>query len=245
MKRMKHIKPALLIASAATATVLLGSIGGATMALWHAEQSFTSEIKTGKVAFAVGAPGSTLAQTANATGDKLDFSFGKAEAATLLDKLEVAIPIQVDSLSQGNKGMRYAVTPPEFGADSLFGAAKTELVRVDSAADCKVDPRPQLPASVPADYYKRTPVSSDYSADTAPKSEFWCLVATLGQGPGLRNLHKHRNGDRYPGQGHRHRHGFRPVVGQRHVGRQRSQGTGPHHRIRPSRPSGQVNNAHP
>lgn len=184
MKRMKHIKPALLIASAATATVLLGSIGGATMALWHAEQSFTSEIKTGKVAFAVGAPGTTLTQEANATGDKLNFSFGKAEAATLLDKLEVAIPIQVDSLSQGNKGMRYAVTPPEFGADSLFGAAKTELVKVESAANCKVSPRPALPSPLPADYYKRTPVSSDYSAGTAPKSEFWCLVATLDKAPG-------------------------------------------------------------
>lgn len=184
MKRMKHIKPAVLIASAATATVLLGSIGGATMALWHAEQSFTSEIKTGKVAFAVGAPGNTLAQEASATGDKLDFTFGKAEAATLLDKLEVAIPIQVDSLSQGNKGMRYAVTPPTFGADSLFGAAKTALVKVDSAAACAVSARPQLPSPIPADYYKRTPVSSDYSARTTPESEYWCLVATLDKAPG-------------------------------------------------------------
>lgn len=184
MKRMKHIKPALLIASAATATVLLGSIGGATMALWHAEQSFTSEIKTGKVAFAVGAPGSILAQEANAIGDKLEFTFGKAEAATLLEKLEVAIPLQVDSLSQGNKGMRYAVTPPTFDSDTLFGAAKTELVWVASAADCKVNPSPALPSTVPADYYTRTPVSSDYSADTTPKSEFWCLVATLDKAPG-------------------------------------------------------------
>ncbi|MFJ6417635.1 SipW-dependent-type signal peptide-containing protein [Paeniglutamicibacter sp. NPDC091659] len=184
MKRTPRIKPALLIASAAAATVLVGSIGGATMALWHDDESFTSQIQTGKVAFAVGAPGATLAKSATASGQTLNFTFGKAEAATLLSSKAVAIPIQVDSLSQGNKGMRYSVASPTFGPDSLFGAAKTELVRVDTAADCKLAPRPQLPSPLPSGYYTRTPVSSDYSAATTPTSEFWCLTATLDKLPG-------------------------------------------------------------
>lgn len=184
MKHMKHLKPALLIASAATATVLLGSVGGATMALWHAEQSFTSQIQTGKVSFAVGAPGPTLTQNATSTGDKLSFAFGKTDAETLVKNKQIAIPIQVDSLSQGNKGMRYAVTPPTFEAGSIFAAAKTSLISVKKSTDCKVSPRPVLPSPLPADYYERTPVSSDYSADTTPKSEFWCLVATLDKAPG-------------------------------------------------------------
>ena len=185
MKRTPRIKPALLIASAAAATVLVGTIGGATMALWHDEASFTSQIQTGKVAFAVGAPGTTLAKSASATGDKLAFTFGKDRGGNPVGEAKaVAIPIQVDSLSQGNKGMRYTVTPPMFAKDSIFSAATTELVRVDSAAKCTVDPRPQLPSPLPSDYYTRTPVSSGYSAATTPTSEFWCLVATLDKAPG-------------------------------------------------------------
>lgn len=187
MKRTPRIKPALLIASAAVATVLVGTVGGATMALWHDEESFTSQVQTAKVAFSIGTPvaeGSALAKSANAAGQALGFTFGKTEAATLLNSKAVAIPIQVNSLSQGNKGMRYAVAPPTFAKDSIFSAATTELVRVDSAGKCTVVPRPQLPSPLPSGYYTRTPVSSDYSAATTPTSEFWCLTATLDKAPG-------------------------------------------------------------
>ena len=184
MKRTPRIKPALLIASAAAATVLVGSIGGATLALWHDEETFTSQIQTGKVSFAVGAPGATLAQSATAAGQELKFTFGKAEATTLLETKAVAIPMQVDSLSQGNKGMRYTATPPTFAAGSIFGAAKSELVRVASPAQCTVALKPESPSTKPAGYYTRTPVSSDYSASSVPASEYWCLVATLDKAPG-------------------------------------------------------------
>lgn len=150
------------------------------MALWHAEQSFTSQIQTGKVAFAVGAPSDHLAQNATASGTKLNYTFGKDEAAILISKKQIAIPIQVDSLSQGNKGMSYTVTPPSFAEGSIFAAATTSFVRVASAAECKV-------GAVDAGdgKFTRKPVSAAYSAeDVPPISEFWCLTASLSTAPG-------------------------------------------------------------
>lgn len=178
MKRTPRIKPALLIASAAAATLLVGTLGGATMALWHAEQSFTSQIQTGKVAFAVGAPGSTLTQNATSTGDKLSFAFGKAEAETLVRNKQIAIPIQVDSLSQGNKGLHYTVEK-KIAENSIFEAANAKLVRVASAAACTMNP-----AALDHENFKRTPVPATYSADSVPTSEFWCLTASLDALPG-------------------------------------------------------------
>ena len=161
MKRTPRIKPALLIASAAAATVLVGTIGGATMALWHDDESFTSQIQTGKVAFAVGAPGATLAKSATASGQTLDFTFGKAEAATLLDSKAVAIPIQVNSLSQGNKGMRYTATPPTFAENSLFKCGQNRTGPRGLRRGVHRGAQPESPSSKPCSYYTRTPVSSD------------------------------------------------------------------------------------
>lgn len=191
MTRTSRLKPALWISAGATAAIVLGTVGGSTLALWHDEESFSSQIGTGEVAFAVGSPSNPTeplatppAQAATAAGQKLSFNIGSAEAAVLISKREIAIPIQVDSLSQGNKGLRYEVAPPVFGATSIFKAADTALVRVNSATECTVDAHPELPSPVPADYYQRTPVSSVYSDDTKPTYEFWCLTATLAELPG-------------------------------------------------------------
>lgn len=191
MSRALSKKTAVLIASGAGAALVLGSLGGTTMALWHDEGSFSSQIGNGKVAFAVGSPKvpsgpltAPPAQAASAAGQTLTFGVGKVQAETLLRDLEVAIPIQVDSLSQGNKGLRYTVAPPNFPSGSLFSTADTQLVKVDSAADCTVDPRPELPSPLPTGYYTSTPVSADYSVTGTPTSEFWCLTATLDKLPG-------------------------------------------------------------
>lgn len=185
MKRRMSIKPAaMVLAAAAVATVAAASLGGATLALWHDEQSFTSQVKTGKVAFGVGAPATTLAQNATSSASSLNFTVGQAAAQTLLDNLGVAIPIQVDSLAQGNKGLRYTVVPPVFASGSIFAAADTRLVKVSSAAECSLSPRPQLPSPVPAGYYSPTAVPSVYSSTIDPTTHFWCLTAVLDKKPG-------------------------------------------------------------
>lgn len=191
MSRAQRMKPALWISAGAVAAIALGTVAGGTMALWHDEESFASQIGTGKVAFAVGSPTTPTgplvtppAKAATASGQKLTFDIGKAEATVLLRDKEIAIPIQVDSLSQGNKGLRYQVAPPVFESNSLFSTANTRLVKVDRAADCTTDPRPTLPSPVPADYYTSTPVSADYSDGSTPTREFWCLTATLNGMPG-------------------------------------------------------------
>jgi hypothetical protein len=105
------------------------------------------------------------------------FTFGAAEATALFTQRSVAIPIQVDALAQGNRGLSYEVSPSVSGG--VFGSAEVIIFPVDGAAACSVG---AAPATQPP--LTSTPVSAAYSGtydDTVDDltTEYWCLVAQL------------------------------------------------------------------
>ena len=122
----------------------------------------------GVAVFGAGAPGSLT--YAAAETDKPVFSFGKVQAQTLHDTGAVAFVVQVDSLSQGHRGLTYTVTPAISGG--LFGASTMVLTKVASAAACTTSttgPAPTPTTSVPW--------TGTYNEATAPVAEYWCVVA--------------------------------------------------------------------
>jgi predicted ribosomally synthesized peptide with SipW-like signal peptide len=170
MNRTHAVRDTAVIGIAATIGLALG-VGGITAAYWSDEVGFTGEISSGYEYFAAGRVDATTpadsAHTATVT-------IGAAEAALLIDDGRLAIPMQTDSLSQGNKGLRYTVSPPSSWGTGIFGSADVAVFPVTAAADCTVD------ASVPASpSHASTPVTADYSTSTTPTTEYWCLIATL------------------------------------------------------------------
>lgn len=170
MNRTHVVRDTAVIGLAATIGLALG-VGGVTAAYWNDEVSFAGEISSGYEYFAAGRVDATApadsAHTASVT-------IGAAEAAVLVDESSIAIPMQTDSLSQGNKGLRYTVSPPTSWGSGIFGAADVSVFPVNAAADCTVD------AAVPASpSLTSTPVTADYSTSTTPATEYWCLLATL------------------------------------------------------------------
>ncbi|HIZ36539.1 MAG TPA: hypothetical protein H9815_12235 [Candidatus Ruania gallistercoris] len=175
------------VAVVATSALLGGAlgIGGASFALWEDAVSFDGEISSGYEYFAAGrgeANATTVADSAMTaasdpvappTGDSVSVTVGAADAQVLVDDQELAIPLRTDSLSQGNKGLHYTLTEPDWG-EGIFGAADVHLFPVPTAADCTLDNAPDNPAALIS-----TPVSADYSDTTTPTTEYWCLVTTL------------------------------------------------------------------
>lgn len=149
------------------AAAVLGLGGGATFALWRDSASTTARMPVGVAVFGAGAPGALT--YAGSEADRLTFTFGPQQAKTLHDAGVVAIPVQVDSLSQGHRGLSYTLTPAVSGG--IFGASTWRLVKVASAAAC-------TPSATGSTQTTSTPWTSDYSAATTPTSEFWCLVAS-------------------------------------------------------------------
>ncbi len=174
-----------VVAAAALVGGALG-LGGASFALWEDEVQLTGQISSGYEYFAVGrgeANSTTVAdtamspassQTAPPSGYSVSVTVGSDDAQVLVDEHQLAIPIRVDSLSQGNKGLYYQIEPPYWG-ESIFGQAHVRVFPVGSARDCTVT---SAPVSQPYDLYS-TPVSADYSVTQTPTTEYWCLVATL------------------------------------------------------------------
>jgi len=168
----RSLRGGAIIGTAALAGIALGA-GGASLALWSDGVTLSGEISSGYEHFAAGRAG----DTAPATDGRAVASVDADDAATLLADGEIAIALQTDSISRGNKGLRYTVAEPDWG-DGVFGRADVVLFPVPSAAACAVD------ATVPADpVLVSTPVSADYSDTETPVAEYWCLVATIGDLP--------------------------------------------------------------
>ena len=162
------------------ASALLGGalgIGGASFALWEDAVSLDGQIGSGYEYFAAGFDG----QTAAATDPSVTVSIGSTQAETLLEDGELALVLQTDSLSQGNKGLHYAVTEPDWGSN-IFGAAEVSLYWVAAPDQCDPDLDPGTPPAT-VDGLASTPVSAGYSDTETPTTEYWCLVATLGSLP--------------------------------------------------------------
>lgn len=153
--------------------VVAGTLLGGTLALWRDTATFSARMPAGVAVFGVGAPGpnGTLSQYATADGQSLTFAFGPAQATALYNGgagAIVAVPVQVDSLSQGHRGLRYTVTTELRGG--VFGASQVQLYRVDSPAACTTSTTATVATT-------STPWTADHTATTALLSEYWCLVA--------------------------------------------------------------------
>ncbi len=167
------------VAVSAVAGAVLG-IGGTSLALWNDTVEVTGRIATGYEHFAVG----TVGDTVPASGRTATVRLGPDEARTLLDDGEVAVPLQVDSLSQGNKGLRYEVALPTSWGAGVFASSEVSFFAVDDPAACSVDLL--TPESVPVDAeHASTPVPAEYTAGSDPTTEFWCLYAAFTGPPEL------------------------------------------------------------
>lgn len=166
---MSRMRATAIVSASAALGLLLGA-GGTTWALWSDDASISGEIGTGYEYFAAGLAGATTA----AVDHEATVTIGSDAAQTLLTDHEVAIPLQTDSLSQGNKGLHYTITQPDWNT-GIFGASTVGIFPIDSAAGCAVENKP-------AEYDRdlaSTPVTSDYSTSTTNTVELWCLVAEL------------------------------------------------------------------
>lgn len=166
------IRNVAVIGTAAVAGLALGA-SGVSLALWNDGVTFDGEIASGYEFFAAGHPG----HTQPAVNGTAIVTIGASEANTLVEDGEIAIPLQTDSISQGNKGLRYEVIEPDWGS-SVFGAADVTIFPVDSAEQCTVA------APQPTGELTSTPVAAGYSTTETPVTEFWCLVAVLDDLPG-------------------------------------------------------------
>lgn len=176
------------VAVVAAAAVLGGAlgVGGASFALWQDATGFDGQISSGYEYFAAGrgaansstVPDGAMSAASEAaappTGHAASVTVGSADAQVLADEHELAIPLRIDSLSQGNKGLAYTIAEPDWG-EHILGNAEVFLFPVPTAAECTVK---NAPATQPTDLAS-TPVPADYSDTTTPTTEYWCLVATL------------------------------------------------------------------
>ncbi|RZI92446.1 MAG: hypothetical protein EOO67_08610 [Microbacterium sp.] len=157
---------------AALSALVASALPGATYALWSAEMETTGVLTDAATVFAVnGAEASSADPT-------VGIPLGPVEAQTLLDDLELAIPVEVRALSQGNRGLRYTVSVPPAADGSLFAAADLAVFPVSDAAECTVAAAlPDSPST------SATPVPAGYSDSDVAEVEFWCVRAHLDEIP--------------------------------------------------------------
>ncbi|MBO3088484.1 hypothetical protein [Cellulomonas dongxiuzhuiae] len=164
----------LLTALVLLAAVAVGAGTGGTLALWRSEISGTVRMPVGVTVFGIGPPATpgTLAQYATADPQSLTFTFGKAQAVQLYGSPTtggaVAVPIQVDSLAQGHRGLSYTVTPSISGG--VFGASTWQLLKLAPGVACTTTATGQAVTS-------STPWTTAYDATSSLRTEQWCLVA--------------------------------------------------------------------
>lgn len=166
-------RTALTLTAALAVGTLAGLGGAASFALWSDDAHLSGSVASGYEFFAAGPVGAvTPAPTGTAS-----VSVGASDAATLVTDGELAIVLQTDSLSQGNKGLTYEITVPDWGT-GIFGDADIELFWVASPSGCTVGATPPAPPATVSGLTS-TPVSAAYSSTTAPVTEYWCLTASL------------------------------------------------------------------
>lgn len=173
-RRSRRARHTLVVSLAALVGVGLGT-GGASLALWSDEEVFSGSISAGYEYFAAG----HLDDTAPAASEVASVSIGAGEAETLFEDGQVSVPLQTESLSQGNKGLHYRVSEPSDWGDNVFGAAEINLFAVDSPEECTPESAPANAAELAS-----TPVTADYSTGDEPVTEYWCLTAALDERPG-------------------------------------------------------------
>lgn len=176
-EKTARLRSAAIVAGSGLVGAMLG-VGGASLALWHDDVTYTGSIGDGYEYFAAGHAGSS----APAPSGSISATVGSAEATTLVDDGAVAIVFQADSLSQGNKGLAYELTEPDWSG-GVFDAADVEIYWVAEPGDCSPQASPPTPPATVTGLTS-TPVSADYSDTTSPVIEYWCLVATLDGLPG-------------------------------------------------------------
>jgi len=171
-QRLLSLPTIALVALVVAAATLLGAVGGGTLALWRDVETATASMPAGVVVFGAGTPATpgSLADYATGPGDTVEVTFGAAAAATLYTTGSVAIPFQVDAVSQGHRGLSYTVARSITGG--VFGDSAVRTVRVASAAACTV-------GVAGADTTASTPVPATYSTTKVYTTEYWCLVATF------------------------------------------------------------------
>lgn len=184
-----RMRSAGVVGVAGVAGIAMG-LGATSLALWNDEATFTGTISSGYEYFAAGIEGETLTPASDdgapPTGNSVDVSVGAPQAQILADEGQIAIAFQVDSLSQGNKGLEYTLSPPTDWGEGYFGSSDVSIYWVDDPSECVVGADgPGLPADghVVANTdgtFISTPVSAAYSTTTTPTTEYWCLRATLG-----------------------------------------------------------------
>lgn len=167
------VRNSVIISTAAIVGLALGN-AGVSLALWNDGTDLSGRSTSGYEYFAAG---HTDATTPAHDAGAASVTIGESEARTLLDEGAIAIPLQTDSLSQGNKGLRYTVAAPDWG-NGIFGSADPVIFPVSAAAECAVENAPA--ASGPL---SSTPISAAYSDATSPVTEHWCVVAVLGDLP--------------------------------------------------------------
>lgn len=163
-------RPPATAAATVALAVLVGLGVGAGAALWSDREVVGAHLPVGGAVFGVGAPAPTggLSQYASHDGAALTFTFGPDEAHLLHREGAVAVPVQVDSLAQGNLGLTYTVEPSVSGG--LFGASTWTLTRVEDAQACTTEVSGGSALT-------STPWGTTYTDAAEPTSEYWCLVA--------------------------------------------------------------------
>ena len=170
-------RTALTAAIAGLAGACLG-IGGVSLALWSDSAELGGSVAAGYQSFAVGAPGATEAAP---TGTAVR-TLGPREAARLVRDGEFALTVQVDSVSQGNKGLHYVVSPPADWGSGVFAHTDVAVFRVDSPRACRIQVLSPDDVREPS-VLERTPVPSTYSESTDPVTDHWCLYAAYDGAP--------------------------------------------------------------
>lgn len=162
---MTHTRKTTLISVGLVAACAL-TLVGVTAALWRTDLSTTAAIRDASVLFAVNG------EVASAQNPSIDIELGPDEAQTLVNDGHLAIPVEVEALAQGNRGLSYSIDLPDIREDSIFYTSSLGLVQVESADECTVD-------TALGEYTDRTstPVPAVYSDSETSTSEFWCFRA--------------------------------------------------------------------
>ena len=181
--RRRNVTTAMLAAGALALGVGFGA-GGSTLARWQdGANPQLGSINWGYEYFGAGqakTPAGVVLNpvaltTPTAGGVVTLDSAGPALATALLASSDgkAAVAFRVDSISQGNKGLKYSVVGPTWNAGTVLANTTTTLFKVSSLAACTPTATPPSPNP-----QNSVPVSSAYSTVTAVTSEFWCLTVS-------------------------------------------------------------------
>jgi len=93
-------------------------------------------------------------------------------AKTLLERGYVAVSFSVETKSEGNLGMRYTATLPDFEPGTVFGSARVRLVKTTGPQLCVRGVEGEQTTT-------STPHPATYTDADRYRTEYWCLSAEL------------------------------------------------------------------